>query len=307
MEKRLNKSGLRLGVGLLGLLMLFGANGSYAKPPFKNTSLYKHLVRRRSTESVKLYEKESVNSGKQEEAVEKPSDERISIDQKNKSTKEVEGIGLEKSSSGPKISPANFVAKMSPANLTDPSTFTRNMPLSEAIDILRNSTSPRLNIVVLWKDLEENADIYPETPIGIDGVTGVSLSRHLKSLIEGVSGGSPEGLGYVVDDGVVVISTLGSLPERMVTRVYDISDLVGQPAQYGGIQGMMMSRMVGMMSGMGGGMGGGMMGGMGGGMMGGMGGGMMGGMGGMMGGMGGMMGGMGGMMGGGMGGFGRRY
>ena len=44
----------------------------------------------------------------------------------------------------------------------------------------------------------------------------------------------------------------------MVTRVYDITDLVGQPAQYGGIQGMMMSRMVGMMSG------GGLMGGLGG-------------------------------------------
>ena len=304
MKKRLNKSGLRLSAAFLSLLMLFGANDSYAKPPFKNTSLYKHLVRRRNTESVKLYEKESANSDKQEEVAEKQSDERIIIEEKNRSTKEVKGSGLEKSRRGP-------VARMSPANLADPSTFKRDMPLSEAVDILRNSTSPRLNIVVLWKDLEENADIYPETPIGIDGVTGVSLSRHLKSLIEGVSGGSPEGLGYVVDDGVVVISTLGSMPERMVTRVYDITDLVGQPSQ-GGMMGGMMGGMGGMMGGMGGmggmmgGMGGGMMGGgmMGGGMMGGgmMGGGMMGG--GMMGG--GMMG--GGMMGGGMmGGFGRGY
>jgi hypothetical protein len=138
------------------------------------------------------------------------------------------------------------------------------MPLSEAIDILRNSTFPKLNIVVLWKDLEENADIYPETPIGIDGVAGVPLSRHLKSLLDGVSGGAQEKLGYVVDEGVVVILTSGNLPKRMVTRVYDITDLVGQPAQYGGIQGLMMGRMVGMMSG-GGMMGGGMMGGLGGG------------------------------------------
>ena len=251
MEKGLNKSGLRLSAGFLGLLMLLGANDSYAKPPFKNTALYKHLIRRRNTESVKLYEKESVNPDKQEEVVEKPSDEKIGIDEKNKSTEEVKGTGLGKSRRGP-------VARMSPANLADPSTFKRDMPLSEAVDILRNSTSPRLNIVVLWKDLEENADIYPETPIGIDGVTGVSLSRHLKSLIEGVSGGSPERLGYVVDEGVVVISTLGSLPERMVTRVYDITDLVGQPSQGGMMGGMMRGGM------MGGGMMGGMMGGLGG-------------------------------------------
>ncbi|MEA3225016.1 MAG: hypothetical protein U9Q07_03635, partial [Planctomycetota bacterium] len=62
--------------------------------------------------------------------------------------------------------------------------------------------------------------------------------------------------------------------KRTVTRVYDITDLVGQPAQYGGIQGVMMSRMVGMMSSGGGGMGSGMMsGGMMGGMMPGLGGG----------------------------------
>jgi type II secretory pathway component GspD/PulD (secretin) len=81
----------------------------------------------------------------------------------------------------------------------------------------------------------------------------------------------------------------------METKVYDVSDLVSPPANYGGMAGMM----GGMMGGMGGGMMGGGMGGYGGGMsggMGGMGGGMMGGMGG------GMMGGMGGGMMGGMGG-----
>ncbi len=251
MKKRLSKFGSRLGVGLFGLLMLFGANDSYAISSFKNTPLYKHIIKRRNTESVRLYEKEPIDSGKQEEVAGKSGDE------KNKDTKEIIGGGLEKSG-------RRYVAKRGLDNLTDPSAFKRDMPFSEAIDILRNSTSPKLNVVVLWKDLEENADIYPDTPIGIDGVTGVSLSRHLKSLIDGVSGGAPEGLGYVVDEGVVVISTLGSLPRKMVTRVYDITDLVGQPANYGGIQGMMMSRIVGMMSG-GGMMGGGMMPGLGGG------------------------------------------
>jgi len=106
------------------------------------------------------------------------------------------------------------------------------MPFSEAIDILRNSTKPPLNIVVLWKDLEENADIYRETPIGMDGLSGVPLRTHLKILLMSVSGGGVEKLGYVVDKGVIIIATQGSLPKKLVTRIYDISDLVSAPANY---------------------------------------------------------------------------
>jgi hypothetical protein len=126
-----------------------------------------------------------------------------------------------------------------------------------------------LNIVVLWKDLEENADIYPDTPIGIDGVSGVSLGRHLKSLLDGVSGASPERLGYVVEEGVVIVATVGSLPYKMVTRVYDVTDLVappstGMPPMGFGMPGMGMMGGLGMGTPFGGGygMGGGMMGGM---------------------------------------------
>lgn len=106
------------------------------------------------------------------------------------------------------------------------------MPFNEAIDILRNSTFPPLNIVVLWKDLEENADIYRETPIGMDGLSGVPLRTHLKILLMSISAGGVGKLGYVVDDGVITIATRGSLPKKVVTRIYDITDLVSAPANY---------------------------------------------------------------------------
>ncbi|MBW7992626.1 MAG: hypothetical protein FVQ84_21775 [Planctomycetes bacterium] len=115
---------------------------------------------------------------------------------------------------------------------TNPSSFRPDMPFSEAIDILRNSTFPQLNIVVIWKDLEENADIYRETPIGTDGLSRVPLRTHLKILLMSVSGGGAEKLGYVVDEGVIIIATRSSLPKKMVTRIYDISDLVSAPANY---------------------------------------------------------------------------
>jgi hypothetical protein len=114
----------------------------------------------------------------------------------------------------------------------NPSSFRPDMPFSEAIDILRNSTVPRLNIVVLWKDLEENANIYRETPIGTDGLSRVPLRTHLKILLMSVSGGGAEKLGYIVDEGVIIIATRGSLPRKMVTRIYDITDLISAPANY---------------------------------------------------------------------------
>ena len=114
----------------------------------------------------------------------------------------------------------------------NPSSFRPDMPFSEAIDILRNSTVPRLNIVVLWKDLEENADIFRETSIGTDGLTRVPLRTHLKILLMSVSGGGVEKLGYVVDEGIIIIATRGSLPKKRVTRIYNITDLVSAPANY---------------------------------------------------------------------------
>ena len=113
-----------------------------------------------------------------------------------------------------------------------PSSFTPDMSFNEAINILRNSTVPKLNIAVLWKDLEENADIYRDTPIGIDGVSKVPLRTHLKLLLMSISAGGTEKLGYVVDDGVIIIATQGSLPKKMKTRVYDITDLVSAPANF---------------------------------------------------------------------------
>jgi hypothetical protein len=113
-----------------------------------------------------------------------------------------------------------------------PASFTPQMPLSEAIDILRNCTSPPLNIVVLWKDLD-SAGIYRDTPIGIDGIPGLRLGRYLELLVLSLSAGATTPIGYTVQNGVVIISTTAALPApRYVTRVYDISDLTAPPANY---------------------------------------------------------------------------
>ena len=123
--------------------------------------------------------------------------------------------------------PATPPAKQTPAS------FTREMPFGEAIDILKKSTTPRLNIVVLWKEVGENAGVYRETPIGIDGVPGLRAGQYLELLLLSLSGSASAKLGYTVKDGVITVGTTGSLrAPRKVTRVYDVSDLVAEPARY---------------------------------------------------------------------------
>ena len=141
-----------------------------------------------------------------------------------------------------------------------PSAFTPEMTFGEAIEILRNATQPPLNIVVLWRDLAENADVHEDTPIGIDGVSGIPLGKHIELLLISLSAGSVAELGYAVEKGAVIIATTDALPAKMTTRVYDISDLMSEPANYRGMGGF-----GGMFGGYGmGGMGGYGMGGMGG-------------------------------------------
>jgi len=107
------------------------------------------------------------------------------------------------------------------------------MPFSEAIDILRNATRPPLNIVVLWRDLADGAGIYRDTPIGIDGVSGLRIRQYLDLLVLSLSAGASAKLDWIVHGGVVTIGTVDALPKpKNVTRVYDISDLVAPPAQY---------------------------------------------------------------------------
>ena len=71
-----------------------------------------------------------------------------------------------------------------------PVSFTPEMSFSEAIDILRNSTTPPLNLVVLWKEIGENAAVYRETPIGIDGLPGLRVRQYLDMLLTSLSAGA---------------------------------------------------------------------------------------------------------------------
>jgi hypothetical protein len=109
--------------------------------------------------------------------------------------------------------------------------LTPDTPFGEAIDIFRNSTEPPLNIVVFWRDLEENSDVDRYTPIGIEPLSGVSLGQNLELILMSVSS-DPRKLGYAVEKGVIIIATKDFLPTKMISRIYDVTDLASVPANY---------------------------------------------------------------------------
>jgi len=121
--------------------------------------------------------------------------------------------------------PADVAVYRQLNEVVDLSALTPDMAFSDAIQELKNSVEPLLNIIVIWRDLSETAGIEPDTQINMDAISAIRLDTALKLLLMSVSGGFAD-LDYVVQNGVITIATKESLPNRLVTRVYHIFDLV---------------------------------------------------------------------------------
>lgn len=114
------------------------------------------------------------------------------------------------------------------------SMITPDTTLEEAINILRNSVDPPLNIFVNWPDLSQNAFVERDTPVNIsgDGLTAIVLRTALNRILEAVGSGAMAELGFIVEDGVITIATKESLPTRFRYEVYEVADLVHPPANF---------------------------------------------------------------------------
>jgi len=120
-----------------------------------------------------------------------------------------------------KLDPADQAVYEQLDRIVDLSALSLTMPFSEAIDIVRNSVEPPLKIVVLWRDLLDNAEIEPTTAINMDGIPAVRLGTALELLLKAVAGGFRD-LGYDVENGVITIASIESLPWNLETRVYEV-------------------------------------------------------------------------------------
>ena len=92
------------------------------------------------------------------------------------------------------------------------------MPLDTAIEVLRKSVEPPLNIVVLWRDLEVNTNTSLSliTRSMVDGSPKMRLGTALDLLVKGLDDSMTTGIPMwrIKDDTIVIgtTATLGTVP-----------------------------------------------------------------------------------------------
>ena len=121
-------------------------------------------------------------------------------------------------------SPADIAVNRQLEQIVDLSNLTQPMTFEDVIIELKHSVDPPLQMQPNWRNLLEMAEIEPTTPSMMDPLPGIKLRKGLELLLAGVSSETAQ-LGYVVDEGVIVIATVETLPRRMIPFVYDLGAL----------------------------------------------------------------------------------
>jgi len=94
------------------------------------------------------------------------------------------------------------------------------IPFKDVVDFLRNVSGA--SFYVNWKALTLQG-IDRQTPVTVH-LTKVSVAKALDVILRDVGGTNP--LQYVVDEGVITVSTRDDLARQTVTRVYDVRHLL---------------------------------------------------------------------------------
>ena len=122
--------------------------------------------------------------------------------------------------------PANVTVKEQLNEIVDLSALTPEMAFSEALNEIKNSVEPPLQIVVLWRDLNDNLRVEPTTEINMNGLSQVPLHKGLSLLLRTVVDPDEYLLTYSISNGIITIASKASIPRDMVTVVYDIPGLI---------------------------------------------------------------------------------
>ena len=140
-------------------------------------------------------------------------------------------IGRRKSDNQLAVDPANYAIYRQLDKIVDLSSLTEDSTFAETVEIIRTSVDPELTMIVMWRDLEENAYIDQSTPINISFPAPVKLKSALELILESVAGGFAE-IDYAVKDGIIRVATTETLPDKTEVRQYDVSELLGVQASF---------------------------------------------------------------------------
>ena len=228
-----------LGGKIILIVMVICVSVAHAGPSYisKNTTLYKYLMKFGTAEQTTAVKSEAPEPDTPPADIPAPpvkSPSKTNERQNQKNPRPAAPAPARNYKRAP-YKGAPYKRAPRAADLSD---LTEDTTFAAAVDMLINSVEPRLPLVVLWNDLEENAGIDKDTPAGIRAVPGVSLRKHLELLLLSVSAKGVEKLGYSVEGGVITIATVGTLPNKMSTRSYHIGELSSSPSTGFGNMGM---------------------------------------------------------------------
>ncbi|MCK5000064.1 MAG: hypothetical protein KAS23_11025, partial [Anaerohalosphaera sp.] len=101
--------------------------------------------------------------------------------------------------------------------------------LKNAVEMIRKSVDPPLKLIVMWTDLENNAFIQQDTPVGCsgEGLYNVPLRAGLDRVLASVGGGLSD-ISYSIKDGIVTVAT----EESTSYYTYVVSDSISGPSRY---------------------------------------------------------------------------
>lgn len=129
------------------------------------------------------------------------------------------------------VDPADETLHKQLQTVVDLSAISQLTPASEAFEILRNAVQPPLNLIVIWRDLFNNANIEPTSPVQMDGLASIPLGTALRNLLAALTDPLATSkeycVDYVVSGGAVTVATRIGLPAKKVeTRVYELPPLL---------------------------------------------------------------------------------
>lgn len=111
----------------------------------------------------------------------------------------------------------------------DLSAINEDTTFAEALKILSDSVRPRVPFVILWNDLETNALIDKDMPIGAGGFGVLKLKYALKLILHSVSRTAQMKLHMAMEGGVVTIGTQRGLLQKSRVQSYSVADIVSAP------------------------------------------------------------------------------
>ena len=116
------------------------------------------------------------------------------------------------------------------ARVADLSRLVPETTFEEAMTILAEASEPRLPLLILWNDLERNAFVERDMPIGIEGIGRMRLDKALALILRAVSPPATP-LVAVDEGGVLTIATGYGVVQKPRTGVYSAADLLSASSE----------------------------------------------------------------------------